>query len=160
MQEFNGFFPAKILSVNVDTKTAMVSIPPYTNGSQGVKAKIAYPMGFDDQNTELLIEGTPDVYVFFEQGRFSAPVIAFYRTHPNSTKDKLTFKQKTIEIHAENMHIKAENIHLDGKVTATNNIDVQGNVNAKGDVVGQGKSLTSHTHGGVQGGSGMTGPAE
>lgn len=48
-------------------------------------------------------------------------------------------------------------VDIIGKVNITGDVTVTGKVTASTDVVGDGKSLKSHTHGGVQSGSSQTG---
>ncbi len=69
MEKLYGLYAGKILSYNSAKKTAQVSVEPYTKGAEnGITAKLAYPVGFDDQDTELSINGQPDIWVFFEKG--------------------------------------------------------------------------------------------
>lgn len=90
---------------------------------------------------------------------------------------KIETEKATVVINAEGVSIKADQdikaeaqkINLKGEVTVDGtlkvtkdatfnaNVKVSGNVNASGDVKGSGISLSSHVHGGVQGGSGTTG---
>lgn len=53
--------------------------------------------------------------------------------------------------------INASSITLNGPVTVTDNLNVQGTASISGNVTGDGVSLNSHTHGGVTGGSDHTG---
>lgn len=48
-------------------------------------------------------------------------------------------------------------VSIQGDVTITGNLGVEGKVDASVDVVGAGKSLKSHRHGGVQAGAAQTG---
>ncbi|WP_248088853.1 collagen-like protein [Acinetobacter radioresistens] len=147
MDNLLGFFPGKLLSYNKNTKRAQVSIPPFTKGSdEGVTARLAYPVGDDDLDTELSINGQPDIWVFFENGQFSDPVIAFFRTHgEGSLTDIRRLRHKKIEL-------IAEEILLDAKVIVTKD------VKSTGDVVAGGVSLMSHPHLNVKAGPDNSGP--
>ena len=147
MDNLLGFFPGKLLSYNKNTKRAQVSIPPFTKGSdEGVTARLAYPVGDDDLDTELSINGQPDIWVFFENGQFSDPVIAFFRTHgEGSLTDIRRLRHKKIEL-------IAEEILLDAKVIVTKD------VKSTGDVVAGGVSLMSHPHSNVKAGPDNSGP--
>ena len=47
----NGFFPAKILRYDAAKRTAQVHVHGLTDGaSEGLTAKIAYPVGDDDRD--------------------------------------------------------------------------------------------------------------
>ncbi len=112
------------------------------------------------------------VYVFFEDGDESCPVIAFYSSHGIGAEvDKRRIRQKNIEllattkayIDAPTIHLKG-NVIIDGDVTHNGNTSQTGNQTTSGtvtaavDVVGGGKSLKTHTHGGVDTGFGNTAP--
>jgi len=52
----------------------------------------------------------------------------------------------------------AATVTIDGDLVVTGDVDADGTITAVVDVVGDGKSLKSHTHGGVQTGGGNTAP--
>jgi phage baseplate assembly protein gpV len=173
------FKRAKILSYDAAKRTAQVHIHGLTDGaSQGLTATFAYPVGDDDRDTERQIVLGNDVYVFFEDGDESCPVIAFYSSHGTGAMvDKRRIRQKNIEllattkayIDAPTIHLKG-NVIIDGDVTHTGNTTHNGNTSQTGNqtttgtitgttnVIGGGKSLATHTHGGVQNGNGSTSP--
>lgn len=158
-----GFYPAKILSYNAQKRTCMVSIEPFTRGSStGKQAKIAYPIGHDDYDTEIMIKAGLDVYVFFEAGLLSAPVVAFCRSHgAGATLGVRRIRQDAIELIAKTVKIDAQNIQITGDTTVNQSVTVEKSVTAPtvtgtNNVTGGGVSLKSHTHGGVQGGNGRT----
>ena len=173
------FKRAKILSYDAAKRTAQVHIHGLTDGaSQGLTATFAYPVGDDDRDTERQIVLGNDVYVFFEDGDESCPVIAFYSSHGTGAMvDKRRIRQKNIEllattkayIDAPTIHLKG-NVIIDGNVTHTGNTTHNGNTSQTGNqtttgtitgttnVIGGGKSLATHTHGGVQNGNGSTSP--
>lgn len=173
------FKRAKILSYDAAKRTAQVHIHGLTDGaSQGLTATFAYPVGDDDRDTERQIVLGNDVYVFFEDGDESCPVIAFYSSHGTGAEvDKRRIRQKNIEllattkayIDAPTIHLKG-NVIIDGDVTHTGNTTHNGNTSQTGNqtttgtitgttnVIGGGKSLATHTHGGVDTGGGNTAP--
>lgn len=154
-----GFYPAKILSYDQKTRTCMVSIEPFTRGSStGKKAKIAYPIGHDDFDTEIMIKEGMEVYVFFEAGMLSAPVVAFCRSHGvGAVTDVRRIRQKRIELIAQSVQIQADSINITGDTNVEKAVTVAKTVTASTDVIGGGVSLKNHTHGGVQGGRSNTG---
>lgn len=46
------FYPAKLVSYNPTERTAMIQMDGLTDGSDGIKATLAYPIGDDDLDTE------------------------------------------------------------------------------------------------------------
>lgn len=158
-----GFYPAKILSYNSQKRTCMVSIGPFTRGSStGKEAKIAYPIGHDDYDTEIMIKVGMDVYVFFEAGLLSAPVVAFCRSHGvGATQGIRRIRQDTIELIANNVKIDAGNVQITGNTTIDQSVSVANAVTAPtitgtDNVTGGGVSLKEHTHGGVERGGHRT----
>lgn len=145
MEKLYGLYAAKILSYDSAKKTAQVSVEPYTTGAEkGITAKLAYPVGFDDQDTELSINGQPDVWVFFERGEFKNPVVAFFRTRQSSSvSDVFRIRQKRIEFHAEEILFNAKT-----QTTKLATFDI--------DAVAAGVSVVKHGHGNVKNGEGVT----
>lgn len=151
---YYGFYPAKVLSYDSQSRTCRVSIEPFTRGSSdGKVAKIAYPIGHDDLDTEIAITAGMDVYVFFEAGNLSSPVVAFCRSHGvGNVQGVRRIRQKKIEL-------IADEIVLDTKqVTATGDVQVDNTLTANNDVVANGISLVNHSHSGVRSGNGTTTP--
>lgn len=145
MEKLYGLYAGKILSYDSSKKTAQVSVEPYTTGAEnGITAKLAYPVGFDDQDTELSINGQPDTWVFFEKGEFKNPVVAFFRTRQSSSvSDVFRIRHKTIEFHAEKILFNAET-----HTTKLATFDI--------DAVAAGVSVVKHGHGNVKNGEGVT----
>lgn len=145
MEKLYGLYGGKILSYDSVKKTVQISVEPYTTGAEkGITAKLAYPVGFDDQDTELLINEQSDVWVFFEKGEFKNPVVAFFRTRQSSSvSDVFRIRQKRIEFHADE-------ILFNGKTQTTQlaTFDV--------DAVAAGVSVVKHGHGNVKNGEGVT----
>lgn len=117
MNQYYGFYPGKINSVNRPKRTAMVEIVPFTDGlDEGIEATFAYPISHDDKDTELEILNGADVYVFFDQGDPMCPVIFGYRSHgEGAVLDYRRIRQTNIELYAK------KNIKLDAKT-----IDITG----------------------------------
>lgn len=132
------FKRAKILSYDAAKRTAQVHIHGLTDGaSQGLTATFAYPVGDDDRDTERQIVLGNDVYVFFEDGDESCPVIAFYSSHGTGAEvDKRRIRQKNIELLATTKaYIDAPTIHLKGNVIIDGNIKHTGNQTTTGKIV-------------------------
>lgn len=77
-----GFYPAKIISYNRTKRRCMVSIEPFTRGDDnGIEAQLAYSIADDDLKTEVKLTEGQEVWVFFEAGDLSRPVVAYSRCH-------------------------------------------------------------------------------
>ena len=131
-------YPAKIVSYDKVGRTARVSIDGLTDGlDEGIVAMLAYPIGDDDRDTERELLAGADVWVFFESGDTTAPVIAFYRGHGDGlalvdirrirqeniellaranitleAKELVYIKSKTVTIEADNFNVKANQIDM------------------------------------------------
>ncbi|MDH0032912.1 MULTISPECIES: hypothetical protein [unclassified Acinetobacter] len=160
-----GFRKAKILSYDKNRRTAKIHIPGLTDGaSDGLTATFAYPVGDSDKETEREINTDEDVYIFFDNGEVSRPVIAFFSSHgTGAVVDTRRIRQENIELLARTKAtIEAPTINLKGKVVIEGDIEHTGNqtttgkITATEDVVSGGKSLKTHVHGGVQNGGGTT----
>lgn len=168
-------YPAKIISYNAKERTANVSISGLTDGlDEGLKALLAYPIGDDDLDTERELLAGTDVWVFFENGDQHAPVVAFYRSHGTgrAVVNCRRIRQENIEllarrnltltagdvasITAKTINLVAEKINIDGDITHNGNQNTTGTITGTNDVVGGGKSLKSHNHGGVRTGTSST----
>lgn len=140
--------PAKLMSYDKANRTAKVTIAGLTDGlADGITAMLAYPIGDDDLDTEReLLEGA-DVWVFFEQGDVSMPVVAFYRRHGQgrATVDVRRIRQKNIELLARTsmtlsakdfINLKASKINLDADTVTINatELNINAETNAKGDI--------------------------
>lgn len=166
--------PATLVSYDAANRTAKVSIAGLTDGvSDGITAMIAYPIGDDDLDTERELIAGADVWVFFEQGDTSMPVIAFYRRHGQgrAAVNVRRIRQQNIELLAraqvtitanDLVFIKAGKITIEGEVLITGNVTHEGNqtingaITATGDIKSASISLKSHKHGGVDTGGGST----
>lgn len=174
--------PAKIVSYDKIERTAQVTIAGLTDGlNEGITALLAYPIGDDDQDTERELIAGADVWVFFEEGDTTMPVVAFYRRHGKgrAVVDVRRIRQENIEllaranmtlkandimsIEAKEIHIKAK-VSIDGDIThagnqvTTGNQTVNGLMTATTDVIAGGISVKQHTHGGVRSGGSTTSP--
>lgn len=173
--------PAKLVSYDKTNRSAKVAIAGLTDGvSEGITAMLAYPIGDDDLDTERELLAGADVWVFFEQGDTSMPVIAFYRRHGQgrAAVDVRRIRQENIELLArasmkisakDFVSIDAKTINITGKVNingdithkgdqhTTGNQAVNGSISATDDIKAAGISLKSHKHGGVESGGSTTG---
>lgn len=145
--------PAKLVSYDKINRTAKVSIAGLTDGvADGITAMLAYPIGDDDMDTERELLAGADVWVFFEQGDTSMPVIAFYRRHGQgravvdvrrirqeniellarasvtiTAKDFIDIKAAAINIEADTVNIKASALNVDAETNAKGDINQIGN---------------------------------
>lgn len=176
MSSINPYMqPAQIISYDKANRTAQVSIAGLTDGANdGITAMLAYPIGDDDRDTERELIAGADVWVFFEQGDATMPVIAFYRRHGQglATVDVRRIRQQNIEVLARAnltlsadkvVDIKAKTITLTGKIIIegdiahTGNQATNGSIAATGSIKSAGVSLSGHTHSGVKSGGDTTG---
>lgn len=155
--------PAKLISYDKVNRTAKVAIAGLTDGVEdGITAMLAYPIGDDDLDTERELLPGADVWVFFEQGDTSMPVIAFYRRHGQglATVDVRRIRQENIEVLARStitldakdfVNIKAETVNIEastinlkaGDFNVTAETSVKGNISQVGNYSMQGnQSIT------------------
>lgn len=159
------FYPAKLLDYDPKDRIAMISMKGLTDGvPDGIPAMLAYPIGDNDLDTEReLIKGA-DVWVFFEAGDTTKPVVAFYRRHGKGQAVVGTrrIRQEDIEllarlmvliqaknlitIRGDTVHIKASTLKIDADIIHSGDQKTQGKITASTDVVGGGKSLKTHSH--------------
>lgn len=152
--------PAKLISYDNTNRTAKVSIAGLTDGvEEGITAMIAYPIGDDDMDTERELLAGADVWVFFEQGDTTMPVIAFYRRHGQGralvdirrirqeniellarsaitldAKDLVHIKAKTITIDATTVNLNASNFNVTAETSVNGNSTSYGNQTINGSV--------------------------
>lgn len=159
--------PAKLISYDKVNRTAKVAIVGLTDGVEdGITAMLAYPIGDDDLDTERELLPGADVWVFFEKGDTTMPVIAFYRRHGKGratidvrrirqeniellaraqitldAKDIINLKAETINIDASTINLNASNFNITAKTNVKGNIGQVGNYSMQGN-----QSITgSHT---------------
>ncbi|WP_296405015.1 hypothetical protein [Psychrobacter sp.] len=177
------FHPAKLISYDKIKRTAKVGIVGLTDGvPEGITAMLAYPIGDDDLDTERELKAGADIWVFFEQGDTSMPVIAFYRRHgEGAVVDTRRIRQENIEllaraqitlsaanliamsaqsvtIDAQSMTINADNLSINAAINHSGDQNTSGTITASNDVNGGGISLKGHMHSGVRSGSSNSGP--
>ncbi|MCU4320602.1 hypothetical protein [Acinetobacter bereziniae] len=114
-----------------------MSIPTVTDGLEdGIIAKIAYPVGHDDKDTEIEIKEGADCYIFFEQGDPSSPVMWAYSSHGvGAIVDYRRIRQENIELLARaNININAQDtIYLSAKKLIIDaDIEINGNQKLNG----------------------------
>lgn len=145
--------PATLVSYDNINRTAQVLIAGLTDGlSDGITAMVAYPVGDDDLDTERELLDGADVWVFFEQGDTSMPVVTFYRRHGQgraaidirrirqkniellarasitlSANDLVAIKADTITIEASTVTLKAGNFNIDAQTNVRGDINQVGN---------------------------------
>ena len=117
---YHANWPCKVISYNPQARTVQIQIAGLTDGSEtGLPAKLAYPIGDDDRDTERrLLDELPnaDGWVFFEGGEQSCPVLFAYACHgTGALVDIRRIRQKHIELIAtETITLKAgQKIHLE-----------------------------------------------
>lgn len=150
-----GFKRAKVISYNAENRTAKIHIHGLTDGSDGLTATLAYPVGDDDRDTEVnKLKENADVFIFFEEGEQSKPVIALYASHGEGAEvDTRRIRQENIEILAnQRIFMQSEVIDIDAKVNFLQGIHVKEDINcdrvikAKVDVQTEINSLNEHYH--------------
>lgn len=148
---FLGFYPAVLISYDAANRIGEVTIEGLTNGAdRGLDATFAYPVGESDLDTELKIDAVAlpaPVWVFFEAGDPSVPVISAWRGHQDGTAlvDTRRIRQKNIELLADRkITLQANNIQVIGETKVTGNADVTGNL-----TVGTGRTVVVPTISGI-----------
>lgn len=165
MNNYNGFWPARIVSVDRKGRTANVQISPITDGLEsGIKATFQYAIGEDDFDTEIQILEGADVYVFFLQGDPYSPVISGYRSRGEGAEvGHRRIRQENIELlaeadislkadneillEAETIRFKAKNIINEGDSKTTGKHEVSGKSNLVGGATINGIEFDVHKHG-------------
>ncbi|WP_454667859.1 hypothetical protein [Acinetobacter calcoaceticus] len=165
MNNYNGFWPARIVSVDRKGRTANVQISPITDGLEsGIKATFQYAIGEDDFDTEIQILAGADVYVFFLQGDPYSPVISGYRSRGEGAEvGHRRIRQENIELlaeanislkadneillEAETIRFKAKNIINEGDSKTTGKHEVAGKSNLAGGATINGIEFDVHKHG-------------
>lgn len=140
--------PAKLVSYDKPNRIAKVTIAGLTDGVEdGITAMLAYPIGDDDLDTERELLPGADVWVFFEQGDTSMPVIAFYRRHGQglAVVDIRRIRQKNIEVLARSsitltakdfINVKASKVSIEADVVdiKAGTVNVNAETNFRGDI--------------------------
>jgi ketosteroid isomerase-like protein len=95
--------PCKIISYDQSKRTFRISIDGFTDGAtNGISAKIAYPLGFDDRDTEIKTDvvANADAWCFFEGNDMAVPVVFAWMTHSGAATTDATnrIRQENIEI--------------------------------------------------------------
>ena len=150
--------PATLVSYDAANRTAKVSIAGLTDGvNEGITAMIAYPIGDDDLDTERELIAGADVWVFFEQGDTSMPVVAFYRRHGQgrAAVNVRRIRQQNIELLArakvtitanDLVFIKAGKITIEGEVLITGNVTHKGDSSQTGNAAIKGNQAINGGH--------------
>ncbi|WP_417212043.1 phage baseplate assembly protein [Acinetobacter venetianus] len=163
-----GFYPAKIISYNRDKRRCMVHIEPFTRGNDsGIEAQIAYSVADDDYKTEVKLTENQEVWVFFEAGDLSRPVIAYSRCHGEGAEvgtrrieqDKIELiANESIRLIVGEKEIVLTSLDAIFKVLTKiqDDLQVDKKVVAQEDVQAKNVSLVDHPHSGVMTGGGNT----
>ena len=150
--------PATLVSYDSTNRTAKVSIAGLTDGVEdGITAMLAYPIGDDDLDTERELIAGADVWVFFEQGDTSMPVVAFYRRHGQgrAAVNVRRIRQENIELLArakvtitanDLIFIKAGQVTIEGEVLIKGDVTHKGNSNQTGNAAIQGNQTINGSH--------------
>lgn len=150
--------PATLVSYDSTNRTAKVSIAGLTDGVEdGITAMLAYPIGDDDLDTERELIAGADVWVFFEQGDTSMPVIAFYRRHGQgrAAVNVRRIRQENIELLArakvtitasDLVFIKASQVTIEGEVLIKGNVTHKGDSSQTGHATIQGNQAINGSH--------------
>lgn len=155
-----GLYPATIAHYDAPSRTARIHLASLTDGTDGLLAHIAYPVGEQESDTERALHKGQRVWVFFENGDVSAPVIAFYRLGAGMTdtqrlrqtnieilaKSQLKLAGDNIRLDGDDIAMRARHITIDGDVTITGRVRVMGGIHASDDIVAAHISLMRHTH--------------
>lgn len=171
-KQYFGYYPATILSYDAASRTARISVEPFTKDApQGLKARFAYAIGEDDRKTEIKVVSGDEVWIFFESGQPRAPIIAFYRSHSVGVRiDTRAIEQENVEILANSQFaVMADHINLYANGTDIySDVTIHGQLIVTGDITGaeitgsavkttSGKNLDTHTHSGVKSGQDTSG---
>lgn len=163
-----GHYPAKIKSYDRNKRRCMVDIEPFTRGSDtGIEAQLAYSIADDDRKTEVKLTVGQEVWVFFEAGDLSRPVIAYSRCHGTGAEvgtrrieqDKIELIAKEsikLIVGGKDITLTSSDATINAKTTVTDDLGVDKTVTAGTDVKSNGVSLTDHPHSGVRTGDGST----
>lgn len=163
-----GHYPATIKSYNREGRRCMVHIEPFTRGDDtGIEAQLAYSIADNDLRTEVKLTEGQEVWVFFEAGDLSRPVVAYSRCHGVGAEvGTRRIEQDKIELIAEDsitLMVGGKEIKLtqteatiNAKTIVKDDLDVDKTVTAKVDVVAVKTSLVDHPHLGVRTGTDST----
>ncbi|HGW3984091.1 hypothetical protein ACRS5A_18765 [Acinetobacter baumannii] len=164
MNTYFGHYPATIVSVDRENRTAKVKVSPITDGlDSGITATFQYAIGENDFDTEVEILEGADVYVFFLQGDPYSPVICGYRSHGKDAEvGHRRIRQENIELiaqhnisliadeillEAKTVKIKAEKIINEGDSETTGTQTVRGKSTLEGGANIDGIEFDTHKHG-------------
>lgn len=163
-----GFYPAKIMSYDREKRRCMVQIDPFTKGSEnGIEAQLAYSIADDDYKTEVKLTAGQEVWVFFEAGLLSRPVVSYSRCHGVGAEvGTRRIEQDKIELIANEsiklivgekmITLDTTTAKIEAKTEISETLDVEDQIKSNVDVVAVGVSLVDHPHPGVQTGGGST----
>lgn len=153
----SGLYPAFVDSYNKKTRRCRVRIPSVTDGAEIYpEAEFSYNIGDNSSLTEVRIKKDDPIWIEFQKGDARHPVIIGYRpAHIGNELVWRRFEGERIELKGDaEIFLVVEGVSI--QVTSSQ-ININGNVIVNGDVIADGISLKTHTHGGVASGSSSTG---
>lgn len=163
-----GHYPATIKSYNREGRRCMVHIEPFTRGDDtGIEAQLAYSIADNDLRTEVKLTEGQEVWVFFEAGDLSRPVVAYSRCHGVGAEvgtrrieqDKIELIAEdsiTLKVGGKEIKLTQTEATINAKTIIKDDLDVDKTVTAKVDVVAVKTSLVDHPHKGVRTGTDST----
>jgi phage baseplate assembly protein gpV len=148
--------PAVISSYDAATRTCRVSIPGITDQAEVLpEAHIEYAVGDKSALTEVRIKAGDLVWVDFIDDDPRYPIITGYRNpRTGNVTEVRRIQQQGIELTADGtLKLTADKIELVGTTRIKGDVAISG-----GDLTHENINVSStHTHSGVQTGSGLTG---
>lgn len=131
--KIHGYKRGKILSYDKNKRTAQIHVNGLTDGStDGLTARIAYPVGENDRDTERELIPGNEIFVFFEDGEPECPVIAFNSSHgTGALVDIRRIRQQNIEVLARaKVLLEGPRIQLVGETSIDGGARVSGLVSS------------------------------
>lgn len=151
MNDLPGLWPGVVKSYHGAQRTARVSIPGVTDGSDTLpEAVFLNPLGDRADETEIHIQAGDEVWLMFEGGDARFPIIVGYRTpRAGNPVGWRRWRHANIEITADGeMVLNASALRINADEVAVSG----GSLTHNGTNIGD-----SHTHSGVVPGPGSTG---
>ena len=182
-----NYIPGFIESYDGNTRRARVSIPSITDGCEVFpEAEFVYSIGFRTEDTELRILPGDRVWLDFVNGDHRYPMIIGYRTlGSDNLIDTFRVRQTNVELIADQdmllkatagdvliqagttLTLRCSSIVLDGNVSITGTLDVDGKITGSGGISTTGLSEnngvrngSNHTHTNVRFGTDISGPPQ
>lgn len=162
------FYPAIVQSYDAQKRRARLNIAGLTDGSNVYpEAELLYPMGDAHDDTEIPIEAGDKVYVdFLIDGDWRYPIIVGFRQPETGNLVGIRrFRQKRIEMIADEVLIDCSNLTVTGNAALQKNLTVdketelKQNLSVTGNMSNNGSNVgSSHVHDEHGDGGGTTSP--